>query len=261
MTDQTDDPFVPAPAPTMFLNPEKLPALFDALSQAQGEYLPVVRDKKVVQKLRDKETRALTGVVIEFFYAELAQILDATRAALAKYGLSFMQPLETREDGAIIVVSILAHKEGGMLISRMTVPAAKNMTEMGGFITYIRRYAAGPILSVSSEDDADRSRGDTDDDGSGSGEFGGGQEREPYQRPARAVPARKSAAKPSAIQQAGTINPGQVKFLNSKLAALKLSNDEAMAFFERVDIQGFSTDITLEKFAELTHELDRLRDA
>lgn len=265
MTDQTDDPFVPAPAPTMFLNPDKLPALFDALSQAQGEYLPVVRDKQVVQKLKNKETGNYTGQTITFFYAELAQILDATRAALAKYGLSFIQPLETRADNAIIVVSILAHKDGGMVMSRMTVPGAKNMPEMGGFISYIRRYAAGPILSVSAEDDADRGVGDTDDDGSGGGEFGGRSETEYHERPARAVPARKSAAAktapPAKRPAVGTINAGQVKFLNNKLTALKLSNDDAMAYFERMEIPGHSDEITLEQFAKLTHELDRLRDA
>lgn len=264
MTDETDSPFVPEPAPqlpALFHNPAKLPALLAAFALAQAEYLPVVRNRLVVQKLKNKQTGEYTGGTIKFMYAELETILDATRPFLAKHGLTFSQPLSTEPDGTWIN-SILAHKDGGMIISRMLLPKSNSMTEFGGVITYIRRYAAGPALGVSGEDDADNKDERDEDDGNG-GEHGDTSSA----RPARAVPARKSAAAPDKTAPAkkapavGTINEGQVKFLNNKLTALKLSNDDAMAYLQRMDIQGHSTDITLEQFAKLTHELDRLRDA
>lgn len=252
--------------PSFFHNTDKLPALFEALAGAQAEYLPVVRDKEVVQRLKNKETGAETGKTITFKYAELAQILSATTPALSKHGLTFTQPIETREhDGALIVVSILGHKDGAMVVSRMQVPAANSMTQMGGFISYIRRYAAGPILGVSAEDDADNHGGDGGDD-TGSEEFqrgysnaeqGGGRTSQAAPAAKRAAPARKSAS----AATAGNIVPNQVKFLEQKLGALKLTKDAQADFFTRMELEKFDTNITLVRFAELQKELDRMRDA
>lgn len=250
--------------PAYFHNVDKLPALFDALAAAQAEYAPIVRDKKVVQKLRDKETRQYTGQEIVFFYAELAQILSATVPALSKHGLTFTQPLETLGEGQVWLNSILAHKDGGMLISRMPIPGGSDIKDFGKNITYLRRYAAGPILGVSSEDDADQDGGGTDDDGGG---YGGGYSNPPPAPAPRAAPARRSAAaapaasKPAGKPADGTILPNQVKFLEQKLKALKLDEQALAGFWERMEITTFDTTITLDRFTKLQHELDRLRDA
>ncbi len=156
----------PAPLPALFYNPDKLPALFAALSAAQGAYKPIVRNKKVVQKLKNRDTGAYTGQTIEFMYAELSSVLDATREALAANGLTFMQPVD-EQGGVITIHSILAHKDGGMVISRLPVTGT-DMKNFGSNITYLRRYGAGPALGVASEDDADGDgEGGFDDDGGG----------------------------------------------------------------------------------------------
>lgn len=252
-----NDEFTPQQIPsTMFHSLANLPALFEAFAQAQAEYLPVIRDRLVVQKLKDKQTGSYTGREIKFLYADLAAILAATRPALSKHGLAFMQPIETADDGTAWVVSVLAHKLGGMVTSRMMIAPAKDQKEFGGNVTYARRFAAGPLLSVSAEDDAEENGEGVDRDG---------DDWPPAQpeRSARPTPARKSApSKPaSADAMAGTINAGQVKFLQNKLKALKLTDAAAQEFYERMQVDGFTEEITLEKFAQLTHELDRMRDA
>lgn len=249
--------FVPG-LPPMFHNVHALPALLEAFALAQGEYTPVVRDKLVVQKLRDKNTHQLTGATIKFLYAELKSILDATRPALTKHGLTFSQPLTTEEGNVCWINSILSHKDGAMIITRMIVPEAKSMPDFGGNITYIRRYAAGPALGVSAEDDADeRPPGDDDEEFP---PFRRDQEEDPQGKPARSVPARKSAT--TAGSKTGpNLTDGQVANLKKKLAALKLPDTDAQAFFERMNIDGISTALTLDQFPVLTKELDRMRDA
>lgn len=102
---------------------------------------------------------------------------------------------------------------------------------------------------------------DEDDGGNGTGEDGGQQ-----QSAARATPQRRSAApaaktasnKPAA---GSGIVPNQVKFLEQKLGALKLSPEATAEFFSAMQIEKFDTSITLARFAELQKELDRMRDA
>lgn len=256
------------PAPPLFINFDKLPALLDAFAFAQAEYAPVVRNRLVVQKLKDRETNRYTGQEIRFLYAELETILDATRPFLSKHGLSFSQPLTTEVSGRTWINSILAHKDGGMIITRVIVPEAKSMKDFAGNITYFRRYAAGPALGVSSEDDADNGGDGGDGDGGDGG--GRGEDDETDQRigatskPERAVPQRRTSA-PTKTAAAGKsieghINAGQVKFLQGKLKALKLSDVDAQALFERMGIDGFSEAMDLATFAKVQTELDRLRD-
>lgn len=260
----TENPFEPAAMSSLFFNVPQLPALFAALALAQAEYAPVVRDKLVIQKLKDKNTGAYTGGQIKFLYAELASILAATTPALSKNGLTFLQPLETAADGAIWVNSILAHKDGGMIISRMIVPAAKGMTELGGNITYIRRYAAGPALGVSAEDDADSTGdGSGGDEGGGSQEHGYGQASQPSARP---QPARKSAApaKTAAAAPAradGFVLPGQVKYLSQLVGSLKLTDVQLQAMLARHQVNGLNAEaqITPVQFEAIKAELEALR--
>lgn len=99
-----------------------------------------------------------------------------------------------------------------------------------------------------------------DDDDGGGGEGGGDQGGQGAQR---ATPQRRSAAKPASGKPpaSGNISPNQVKFLEQKLKALKLTVEQQDEFFHRMKLEEFNTGITLAKFAELQKELDRMRDA
>lgn len=260
-----DDSAVPSTLPTYFYNHDKLPALFAALAEAQGKFLPIVRDKLVEQKLKDRESGNFNGKTITFWYADLASILAATvLPGLSPNGLTFIQPL-TFDGNVTWLHSILAHKDGGMIICSVQVPGGSDIKVFGQNITYLRRYTAGPMLGVSAEDDAD-------EDGNPKGE--GGDEGAPQdwppktaQRaapPARTTPARKSAAAPPASTvpvKPGTINAGQVKYLMGKIKALNMDLGMQQAMCERLDIPGINTDLTIEQFNAVSTELDRARDA
>lgn len=263
MTEDTGAPVAvpeahPATLPTMFYNTDKLPALFAALSAAQGAYKTVVRDKLVVQRLKNKDTGAFTGGTIEFKYAELAQILDATRDALAANGLTFLQPVD-EQAGIITIHSILAHKDGGMVIGRLPVTGT-DMKNFGGNITFLRRYAAGPILGVASEDDADEDGQPAE----GRGSFGDAPRGYTNPAPARAAPkpaaakAKAPAAQapapapapaqaPAAPEDDGqgqlpvdepqangpSVSEGQAKWIANKIEAAGWSPDEANKFLAK----------------------------
>lgn len=265
---ETDTPFedgaVPSTLPTYFYNHDKLPALFAALADAQGKFLPIVRDKLVEQRLRDKDTRQYTGVTISFWYADLASILAATvLPGLSPNGLTFIQPL-TFDGNVTWLHSILAHKDGGMIICSVQVPGGSDIKVFGQNITYLRRYTAGPMLGVSAEDDLDE-----DGNEKGGGDDGGGQDWPPQTaqreaQPARTTPARKSAATSAASTvpvKPGTINAGQVKYLLGKIKALQMDEGMQQAMCERLKIDGINTNLTVEQFNTVSTELDRVRDA
>lgn len=230
----------------------KLPELFKALALAQAEFGHIEKNKTV--EIRPREKPAYS-----FKYADLDEILGKIKPALSKHGLTLLQPVLPDEAGVSWLITAVVHADGAALESRVLAPSPTEDPKVyGGLLSFMRRYMVSAFFCLAADDDLD-------DNGQERGE--GGWDEERIERPARAAPARKSAAAKTASAAAktspagSTINPGQVKFLNNKLAALKLDNDAAMEFFERMDIPGFSTDISLAKFAELSHELDRMRDA
>lgn len=263
MNDQTDEIFeAPHALPPFFYNHDKLPAFFAALAQAQGLYQPIKRDKLVEQRLKDRATGEYNNKTISFFYAELAQILDATvTPGLSPNGLVFIQPL-TFEGDITWLHSILAHKDGGMMVCSVQVPGGKDIKEFGTYITYLRRYCAGPMLGVSAEDDADNNGNGPGDDGDGGETFSRAPVRSA--QPARTTPARKSAATTAASTvpvKPGTINAGQVKYLLGKVKSLQMDEGMLQAMCERLKIDGINTNLTVEQFNTVSTELDRVRDA
>tara|TARA_R110000868_G_scaffold255435_2_gene512059 strand:- start:358 stop:1080 length:723 start_codon:yes stop_codon:yes gene_type:complete len=230
----------------MFHNPDKLPALFDALAAAQKNYKAVVRDKLVVQKLKDKQTGAYTGASIKFLYADLAAVLAATIPALSEQGLSFIQTLQ--HDGELIWLhSILAHKDGGAIVSRMLIPGGGDMKVFGGNVTYVRRYVAAPMLGVSSEDDAD--------------ENGEPADAEAWEAPAapKRQPSRKSAqAEQPAEETIQGATLGQVKNLQAKIAAAGLSDSAVANTLARLSIPAIAVGMSVDHWKLLKADIEKV---
>lgn len=228
-------------------NPDKLPALLAALSQAQGMFKEIVRDKKVVQKLKDRDSGAYTGATIEFFYAELAQILDATREGLAAHGLSLIQPLNNG-----VIFTVLAHKDGCMLIGKQNLSIAKDIKAYGGEITYLRRYNAAPMLGVSSEDDADNGEGGGDDDGPLFPPQASQRRTVPE---AREQPQRRSAT----ADDEKPVSAGQLKNLKDKIDAAGLIPDVVLAMCTRLGVKNGITDkMTVAEWKLVRADIDKV---
>jgi len=115
--------------------------LFTALAKAQGEM-----------------QNASLGAENPFFksrYADLADIVRASRPAFSKHGLSVIQPIVKEEDGHVLV-TILAHSSGQWIESRMKInPLKTDIQSFGSYVTYLKRYCYASICGVVAGNDDD----------------------------------------------------------------------------------------------------------
>lgn len=127
-------------------------ALFAALAAAQGAFPEVKKNQTVDIKPRD-------SAAYSFRYADLGAMREATRKPLADNGLFVIQPindLDSRVPEAVIE-TILGHKDGGTVISRLKVANDfHDPKAFGAVVTYLRRYAYGSILGIATDDDLDK---------------------------------------------------------------------------------------------------------
>jgi len=117
-------------------------AIAEALSKAQGEFPPI------------KKGRTAKAGSYSYTYADLADVLEAVRPALAKHGLAVVQSIGG-SDGKVSVSTALVHKDGGRFESSITVNALADLQKMGGQITYLRKYSFCAMIGVAAEDDLD----------------------------------------------------------------------------------------------------------
>lgn len=113
----------------------ELNELLSALAKAQGEF----------------ETAGLTNSN-PFFkskYADLAEIVRASRPALSKHGLSVIQYLDINQENKQLLISVLGHTSGQWISSQMVLNPSKNDVQaLGSCITYCRRYSYAALVGV-----------------------------------------------------------------------------------------------------------------
>ncbi len=88
-------------------------------------------------------------------YANLQSIIEASRPALCKNGLSVIQQMIT-ENGQEYLVTMLCHSSGQWVSSQMRInPAKQDVQSLGCYITYLRRYSYAALVGVydGTEDD------------------------------------------------------------------------------------------------------------
>ena len=89
-------------------------------------------------------------------YADLAEIVKASRPALTKNGLAVMQQIQPNDDGQNVLYTILTHSSGQYIESSIKiVPQKTDVQSIGSHITYLRRYCYASLIGVvvSDEDD------------------------------------------------------------------------------------------------------------
>lgn len=126
-------------------------SLFEALARFQAE-LPKIK----------KGQTADTGKYV-YDYADLAEVSDAVLKAIGKLGLFFFaKPLHRKEDGKFGLEYTLGHisgeREDGWWELRSDLP----MQQMGGMITYARRYTLLAVTGAAPAGD-DNDAADTSD--------------------------------------------------------------------------------------------------
>lgn len=126
---------------------ESITNLAGALAKAQGE-------------LKAAEMTA-ENPFLHNRYADLGEVIKASRPALAKYGLSFIQPVSFA-DGRVIITTQLMHESGEWVREVMAFPVSEAkgksaVQEAGSVITYLRRYSLSSMLGIYADADTDGS--------------------------------------------------------------------------------------------------------
>jgi len=103
-----------------------------------------------------KDAVAHIGAGREYHYALLPSITDHVRPILGKFNLAISQHVNG-EAGLLRVTTILLHASGEYLSSDAVIalPTGCTPQQLGGAITYMRRYGIQAVLGIAAEDDDD----------------------------------------------------------------------------------------------------------
>ncbi len=150
-----------------------------ALAKAQGEY--------------GKLEKSGFNKHLQYHYSTIADMINATKDALANNGLSVNQFIKTLRD-EIGVETHLNHSSGQYKISdelKYYLPANKalNIQELGSLITYLTKYDYRTVTGIHCDED--------DDDGEGAKE-GNGKQQEKTKTQAKKEEPKKNAPPPQA---------------------------------------------------------------
>ncbi len=129
---------------------EQLNELFAALAKAQGEMMVAHRGSE--------------NPFFKTTYAGLKEVVDASRPALSKYGLSVIMRNLPNDEGVSESLCYLGHSSGQYIVSRMVInPPKSDIQSFGSYMTYIRRYLYMAITGVVTgfdDDDGEKAMAD-----------------------------------------------------------------------------------------------------
>jgi hypothetical protein len=124
---------------SMQMHSENIDQIATALAKCQGEIEGATKDS--------------ANPYFKSKYADFYQVRQAAREPMAKYGLSFVQPL-LEVDGKTYLVTLLMHASGQWIRSQMPLPNTKGDAQsIGSAITYFRRYCFSSLMGISTYDD------------------------------------------------------------------------------------------------------------
>lgn len=113
----------------------ELNEIFTALALAQGEIKVALKDS--------------SNPFFKSKYANLQSVVESARPSLVKHGLSVTQFMESDDHGNEYLCTMLGHKSGQWILSRMKInPVKPDPQSLGSCITYLRRYMYASITGV-----------------------------------------------------------------------------------------------------------------
>jgi len=113
----------------------ELNEIFSALALAQGEIKVALKDS--------------ANPFFKSKYANLQSVVESARPSLVKNGLAVTQFVESDEHGNEYLCTLLGHKSGQWIKSRMRInPVKTDPQSLGSCITYLRRYMYASITGV-----------------------------------------------------------------------------------------------------------------
>jgi len=223
---------------------QQVAELFAALAKAQGKFSPIVRNQTAKIK---PGANAQDRTPYTFAYADMAEIISATRPALAENGLALVQPMVPL-GGMLTLRTILCHAGGATMWTECQAP---NMNDMdikifGGRLSYLRRYQMSGLLSVHAEDDIDSDGRDAGDGGGTAGEYGDEHGQPPAQ------PMQRAASAPGA-----KIDAGSLAWIGRKTKSLSMDQTMIDATAKRLNLPSDFAQLTQEQFVILRADLNK----
>lgn len=94
-------------------------------------------------------------------YADLTDLVKASRPALTENSLSIIQQILTNDEGQSILYTILAHSSGQYISTQMRItPPKSDIQAMGSYISYLRRYSYACIVGVVASNEKEEDDGE-----------------------------------------------------------------------------------------------------
>ncbi|QRQ86288.1 ERF family protein [Cupriavidus oxalaticus] len=138
---------IPGPAP------ESLGQLFEALASAQGEFMPIAKNRTAHVIPEDSRKAPYS-----YDYSDMHEIREKTTPALSKHSLALMQIVTDKPNGGTHIRTIIAHKSAARVESSLSVVRGDaDIKTFGATITILRRYIVAAMLNVAGEADLDES--------------------------------------------------------------------------------------------------------
>ena len=126
------------------LSSNTLNELFTALAKAQSEML-----------IAGENSTGGSSQSYKFKYADFTEIVKASRPALTKNGLCVIQRT-IYNDNQSFLETLLCHSGGQYISSAMPItPKGNDPKDLGGYITYLKRYTYSAIVGVISHEEED----------------------------------------------------------------------------------------------------------
>lgn len=122
--------------------------LFEALAKAQ---------KSIVAPMFDKEAKIpmRKGGMFKFRYSSLNAVQAALKAPLSENGICYLQ-FPTSKGTLVSIETIVGHSSGEWISRVFSLTAASaDVKDIGGCITYGKRYAITAIFNLTPDEDAD----------------------------------------------------------------------------------------------------------
>jgi hypothetical protein len=127
---------------------EQINEIVAALAKAQSAIKPP-------QKTREAKVEMKSGGTYKYAYADLSDVIACAREPLAAAGLVAFQQILERDQGSVVLRTVLAHQSGQWIASTLGVPKSARPQDFGSAITYARRYALCALLGIAAEEDDD----------------------------------------------------------------------------------------------------------
>lgn len=187
----------------------ELANLAEALAAFQAE-MPVVT------KAKTAKVPTKSGGSFIYTYASLPDVTEAAMPVLTKHGLSFTAMPQTTEAG-VELAGMLLHTSGEYLRGSLTIRGGTPQ-ELGGWLTYGRRYLLGCLTGIVTDDDDD----------------GGALSQQPAKESAR--PASNGGSKRLSRGGRQEVSEAQLRKLHASFNDAAISGHDARLSFARETI-------------------------